>query len=189
MHLFESPDVSVLHFYLWGWMNSEVYKRRVDTGDELLVRIFGWCCLRKERWRSTQTNNTWSSPTSCRVHWGWQIYWIEPSLHNIQITVANLQLVNPVKAELILICHLLALLGVRHIIHVSRIRVNQATCFGLVRPSSGLQKMALIKVHSFAIPTGSHGLHWSLCLFKKYLLLIKNDIIQKNVKCYIILIS
>ena len=26
--------------------------------------------------------------------------------------------------------------------------------------------MVLIKVHSFAIPMGSHGLHWSLCLFK-----------------------
>jgi len=28
------------------------------------------------------------------------------------------------------------------------------------------KKMVLIKVHSFAIPMGSLGLHWSLCLFK-----------------------
>jgi len=32
--------------------------------------------------------------------------------------------VNPLKAELNPICHLLALLGVHHILHVSRIRVN-----------------------------------------------------------------
>jgi len=32
--------------------------------------------------------------------------------------------VNPLKAELNPICHLLALLGAHHILHVSRIRVN-----------------------------------------------------------------
>jgi len=31
---------------------------------------------------------------------------------------------NPLYAELSPICHLLALLGARHILHVSRIRVN-----------------------------------------------------------------
>jgi len=31
---------------------------------------------------------------------------------------------NPLNAELNPICHLLALLGARHILHVSRIRVN-----------------------------------------------------------------
>jgi len=28
------------------------------------------------------------------------------------------------------------------------------------------KEMVLIKVHLFALPMGSHGLHWSLCLFK-----------------------
>jgi len=32
--------------------------------------------------------------------------------------------INPLNAELNPICHLLALLGVHHILHVSRIRVN-----------------------------------------------------------------
>jgi len=32
--------------------------------------------------------------------------------------------VNPLNAELNPICHLLALLGAHHILHVSRIRVN-----------------------------------------------------------------
>jgi hypothetical protein len=31
---------------------------------------------------------------------------------------------NPLNAELNFICHLLALLGAHHILHVSRIRVN-----------------------------------------------------------------
>jgi len=34
------------------------------------------------------------------------------------------QIFNPLNAELNPICHLLALLGVHHILHVSRIRVN-----------------------------------------------------------------
>jgi hypothetical protein len=32
--------------------------------------------------------------------------------------------INPLNAELNLICHLLALLGAHHILHVGRIRVN-----------------------------------------------------------------
>jgi hypothetical protein len=32
--------------------------------------------------------------------------------------------INPLNAELNPICHLLALLGIHHILHVSRIRVN-----------------------------------------------------------------
>jgi hypothetical protein len=34
-------------------------------------------------------------------------------------------LINPLNAELNPICHLLALLGVHHFLHVSRIRVKQ----------------------------------------------------------------
>jgi hypothetical protein len=34
--------------------------------------------------------------------------------------------INPLNAELNPICHLLALLGAHHILHVSRIRVNLA---------------------------------------------------------------
>jgi hypothetical protein len=32
----------------------------------------GCCCPHKETWRSTQTNNTRSSHTSCELHWGWR---------------------------------------------------------------------------------------------------------------------
>jgi hypothetical protein len=35
-----------------------------------------------------------------------------------------MQWLNPLNAELNPICHLLALLGAHHILHVSRIRVN-----------------------------------------------------------------
>jgi hypothetical protein len=35
------------------------------------------------------------------------------------------ELFNPLNAELNPICHLLALLGVHHFLHVSRIRVNR----------------------------------------------------------------
>jgi hypothetical protein len=34
-----SPELTPLHFCLWGWMKSEAYKRKVDKPDELLSRI------------------------------------------------------------------------------------------------------------------------------------------------------
>jgi hypothetical protein len=37
----------------------------------------------------------------------------------------EIALINPLNAKLIPICHLLALLGVHHILHVSGIRVNE----------------------------------------------------------------
>jgi len=40
--------------------------------------------------------------------------------------------------------------------------VTSATCFGLVWPSSGLQRLVLIKVHNVAVPMDSLGLH---CLY------------------------
>jgi len=40
MELFVSPDLTQLHFCLWGWVNGEVYEGNVDTRDELLPRIF-----------------------------------------------------------------------------------------------------------------------------------------------------
>jgi len=43
--------------------------------------------------------------------------------------------INPLNAELNPICHLLALLGARHILHVSRLRVKEVKLrkIGLVR--------------------------------------------------------
>ena len=40
------------------------------------------------------------------------------------ISLLHVSVFNPLNAELSPICHLLALLGARHILHVSRIRVN-----------------------------------------------------------------
>jgi len=34
-----SPDLTPLYFCLWGLMKSEVYRKKVDTRDELLVSI------------------------------------------------------------------------------------------------------------------------------------------------------
>ena len=40
------------------------------------------------------------------------------------VNTLNFKTFNPSNAELNSICHLLALLGAHHILHVSRIRVN-----------------------------------------------------------------
>ena len=46
--------------------------------------------------------------------------------HNMNcLRVSNNFEINPLNAELNPICHLLALLGAHHILHVSRIRVNK----------------------------------------------------------------
>jgi len=34
-----SPDLTPLDFCLWGWKKSEVYRKKVDTRDELLINI------------------------------------------------------------------------------------------------------------------------------------------------------
>jgi hypothetical protein len=48
------------------------------------------------------------------------------SHHESQILPFIEQLLNPLNTELNPICNLLALLGAHHILHVSRIRVNNA---------------------------------------------------------------
>jgi hypothetical protein len=50
MEMFESPELTLLDFWLWGLMKSEVYKRNVDTADELLASILdvAGCIKRRE---------------------------------------------------------------------------------------------------------------------------------------------
>jgi len=48
--------------------------------------------------------------------------------YNTDATVSeNGSIINPLNAELNPICHLLALLGAHHILHISRIRVKRYT--------------------------------------------------------------
>jgi hypothetical protein len=49
IELFESPGLSPLYFCLWGWMKSEVYKRKLDTREELLARILNAAARIKKR--------------------------------------------------------------------------------------------------------------------------------------------
>jgi hypothetical protein len=54
---------------------------------------------------------------------------------------------NPLNAELKPICHLLALLGTHHILHISRIRVN---------PATGLNGRYFLPVRTDVITEASH---------------------------------
>jgi len=63
--LFESKDLTALDFYLWCWMKNYGYTIPIARSHS------GCCCLNKEAWRSTQTNNTRSSHTSCKVRSRW----------------------------------------------------------------------------------------------------------------------
>ena len=44
-----SPDLIPLDFCLWGLMKSEVYRKKVDTRDELLFNILDVIACIKER--------------------------------------------------------------------------------------------------------------------------------------------
>jgi len=45
---FETPGPIPLDFFLWCWMKSEVYKRKVNTQHELLARTFdAAACIKK----------------------------------------------------------------------------------------------------------------------------------------------
>jgi len=47
IQLFE-VGLTTLDFCLWGWMKSEVYKEKVNTRDELVVRIMNSAALIKQ---------------------------------------------------------------------------------------------------------------------------------------------
>ena len=47
--LFESTDLTLLYLCLWGCMESEVYKIKVDTPDELLARTLDVAVYIKKR--------------------------------------------------------------------------------------------------------------------------------------------
>jgi len=43
-----SPDLTPLDFCLWGLMKSEVYRKKVDTRDELLINVLDVIACIKE---------------------------------------------------------------------------------------------------------------------------------------------
>jgi len=58
---------------------------------------------------------------------------------------------NPLNAELNPICHLLALLGAHHILHVSRIRVNETSVFSVNFRKIHFMKIRLVGAELFHV--------------------------------------
>ena len=56
-----SPDLTPLDFCLWGLMKSEVYRKKVDTRDELLVIILDVIACIKECQDALRRTNAMSS--------------------------------------------------------------------------------------------------------------------------------
>ena len=63
-----SPDLTPLDFCLWGLMRSEVYKKKVDTRDELLVKIVGVIACINERQDALRRTRRHVFTRVCKVH-------------------------------------------------------------------------------------------------------------------------
>ena len=96
----------------------------------------------------------------------WQVHWNQDTIREC--------LINRLNAELNPICHLLALVGARHIVHVSRIRVNAVALEWNINPHRGLLNLMLLWWARFVmktfldmncLPIGIAGLT-GLCLLK-----------------------
>ena len=116
-HLHRQVDVTCL----WRWNRQSVPKRRH---------------INSRRWGITQkkAHNMFQSftlPLGRKMDdWNMSYRNNNTRMYNVQVLcyICNgLLLINPLNAELNPICHLLALLGSHHILHVSRIRVNYST--------------------------------------------------------------
>jgi hypothetical protein len=65
--LFESTDLTLLDFCLWGRLKGEVYKRKVDTREELIARILYVAALIKNREVQIRrkTRDLWARVAKC----------------------------------------------------------------------------------------------------------------------------
>ena len=64
IQLFGTADMNQLHhFCLWGWMKSEVCRRKVGYTRRIAGSQFARCCQHKE----LKTNNSRSSHKSCEM--------------------------------------------------------------------------------------------------------------------------
>ena len=77
----------------------------------------------------------------------------------ISSTLSSAWHINPLNAELNPICHLLALLGVQHFLHVSRIRVKLLTLRLLMSHIYGAPILDVSRSHNDAAQ--SVGLLWT----------------------------
>jgi len=51
---FEYPERTLLNFCLWGCLNSEVYKRKVDTRHDLIAHILDAAARENQVRRTTR---------------------------------------------------------------------------------------------------------------------------------------
>jgi hypothetical protein len=81
------------------------------------------------------------------------LHGVTEQMETIPSSVSSVFYLNPLNAELNPVCHLLALLGARHIFHVSELRVNKKTFDPFIfeeYPMSGV--VYLGKFHEFFTP-------------------------------------
>jgi len=64
--LFQTPDLTPLDLCLWGWMKSEISKRKSGYTRRIARSHFGCCWPHKQKWKPTQDEQHAISATELR---------------------------------------------------------------------------------------------------------------------------
>ena len=104
------------YFFLWGYLKNKVYEKKPRTTVDLKQNI-------RKKSGSIFSQHAATSDAELPETLGGKCWQQGTPPHRHYIQEVNV-VINPLNAELNPFCHLLALLGAHHILHVSRIRVK-----------------------------------------------------------------
>jgi len=110
-----SRDVRACDKYFWFDLPYLLY------GLKFSFAFWDVICLRQLIFATSIYKSTVRYDLSSRIH---KCVYSLKTLYEISALKLTLRYINPLNAELNPICHLLALLGAHHILHISRIKVN-----------------------------------------------------------------
>jgi len=130
--LFLSEFNSTWNFFIEFWKTSNIkFHEYLLSGSQAVP----WGQIDKWEYRHDKANNQFcnfakvpkkSCGPGCEKKKGKEAIWL-CSMFFLPINGNTKMVINPLKPELNPICYLLALLGVHHFLHVSRIRVKSLT--------------------------------------------------------------
>ena len=143
VHLLQLRSIHIIlkYYYFSYFIRIKVYTQKVCN----LVHFFH-CSTSRE---NCYTDCTPKKDRKCTYNVTWRC---------IRLTIVAMEkrlCINPLNAELNPICHLLALLGAHHILHVSRLRVKYSECMSvavIIQHEKRMRWVILSSVSYLAVP-------------------------------------